>query len=328
MRIVNSNNDFLPDIIATSCSNSIKLKNVDFRVPCGKCLNCQKKRRSDWSLRLYHEYLYSDSAFFITLTYDEINVPTTKEGYKTLHKKHIQDYIKRLRNDHIKYVQKHFKVSKKDVYKVSKKVRYYAVGEYGTKTRRPHYHMLLFNYDIANLAPLTNQWKNTDTNQQFGHVDIGTVSGASINYVTKYMFKDHYSKDKRVKPFSLMSKKPIIGQAYLDQYKNYHETSNDLTTADGKGTVRRLPKAYLYRIFQLKDENNNLILDYHGKPQKDKFKLQYLSQESFEKHYDKKVELYNQKLEQHYSGNVLDYTKSKDEDLIRYKNTININETL
>ena len=82
-----------PDIIATSCVSSIKLKDLDFRIPCGKCLPCQKKRRSEWSLRLEHEFLYSDSAFFITLTYDDYNIPKTKENYKTLKKTDLLTYL-------------------------------------------------------------------------------------------------------------------------------------------------------------------------------------------------------------------------------------------
>ena len=193
MQIVHlKDHGFVPDIIGTSCTNSIRLKDYSFRVPCGKCLPCQKKRRSEWSLRLEHEYMFSDSAFFITLTYDENSLPRTKEGYPTLVKKHVQNYVKRLRNDHVRYVTQQLKISKKEVKNVSKPIRYYTVGEYGSKTRRPHYHILLFNYDIANISPLSNQWKNTNTNISYGHVDIGTVTASSINYVTKYMFLSMY----------------------------------------------------------------------------------------------------------------------------------------
>ena len=143
----------VPDINATACSNRIKLKDIDFRIPCGKCLNCKKKRRSDWSLRLEHEYLYSDSALFITLTYNDASIPRNR-GIATLNKKDLQDYIKRLRNSHVAYVSRELGIRKSEVKNVSKQIRYYAVGEYGSKTNRPHYHILLFNYDIANLKPI------------------------------------------------------------------------------------------------------------------------------------------------------------------------------
>jgi len=299
-----------PDIIATSCVSSIKLKDLDFRVPCGKCLPCQKKRRSEWSLRLEHEFLYSDSAFFITLTYDDYNIPKTKENYKTLKKTDLQSYIKRLRNDHVKYVTKELNISKKQVKNVSKPIRYYAVGEYGTKTRRPHYHLILFNYDITNLAPLTNQWKNTKTGYKLGFADIGTVTSASINYVTKYMFKQFNRKtDKRQPPFSLMSKKPIIGHAYLEHHGTHHIQNESIEIRDNNGNQRRLPKAYLKRLFTDKQDRQNISL------------------KSYNKFMTKKMQDYQNTLK-HYKGSTLKYSNSIKSDLERITTNINNTETL
>lgn len=298
------NYGFVPDIIGTACANSIKLKDLDFRVPCGKCLPCQKKRRSEWSLRLEHEYLFSDSAFFITLTYNDYHIPRTKEGYQTLHKKHLQNYIKRLRNDHVKYVSKHLQCSKKEVKFRAKPLRYYAVGEYGSKTRRPHYHLILFNMDISNLAPLTNQWKA-------GFADVGTVTSASINYVTKYMFKQFNRKtDKRTPPFSLMSKKPILGHAYLENYGTHHIQSESLEVRDQNGHLRRLPKAYLRRLFTNKEDRLEL------------------SRKSYEKHIDKKMKAFEEKVEKYHGGKILDYQISKEADLLRHRELVNNNETI
>jgi len=304
MRIVDSEYGFVPDIIGTSCANSIKLKDLDFRVPCGKCLPCQKKRRSEWSLRLEHEYLFSDSAFFITLTYNDLHIPRTKQGYQTLFKKHVQDYIKRLRNDHVKYVSKTLNISKKEVKFRAKPLRYYAVGEYGSKTRRPHYHLILFNMDIGNIAPLQNQWKK-------GFADVGTVTSSSINYVTKYMFKQFNRKtDRRTPPFSLMSKKPIIGNAYLQNYGTHHIESESLEVRDMNGRVRRLPKAYLRRLFINKEDRIEL------------------SRKSYEEHLDKKMKAFEEKLEKYYDGKLLEYINAKDSDLIRHRDLVNNNETL
>lgn len=331
---------FYPDIITTSCSNSLKIKDVDFRVPCGKCLQCRRKRKSDWSLRLEHEYLHSDSAFFITLTYGEWAVPyayrksyQVEQGDKkvqrfkyvktnkpTLNKKHLQDYIKQLRNSHVSYVSKQLNISKKEVKNVSRPIRYYAVGEYGSKTDRPHYHLLLFNYDIANLAPITDQWKNTKTGFKHGFVQVGTLGGdygtKSLNYVTKYMFKDWGKKDSRQRPFSMMSKGRklskygIIGFDYLNNYGKYHIESEDLSTADGQGIIRRLPKAYVQRLFE------------------DKEKRLEICQRSYKQHIRKKVDDFHKVLNDHYNGDVVMWQKSKDSDDRRLIfNTIN-SETL
>jgi hypothetical protein len=311
-----------PDDIATQCAKSIKVKDVDFRVPCGKCIPCKKKRRADWTLRLEHEYQGSDSAYFITLTYDEIHVPKVNyQGIQTevltLKVKHLQNYIKRLRNSHVLYVSRELGITKSEVKNVSKPIRYYAIGEYGTKTHRPHYHILLFNYDIANTQAIISQWKNTDTNIPFGHVDIGYVSGASINYVTKYMFKDfNRKKDIRVRPFTLMSKGrkntewSIIGSYYLNNYKEWHKFNETLNTRDSNGRRRRLPKAYLHRIWEEKEKRIEL------------------SKRDYKKFISERLEKFNKQKEVHYNFQVHPILKSKDSDYERQLNHIINLETL
>ena len=335
---------FYGDVLATGCSNSIKVKDLDFRVPCGKCLQCQKKRRSDWSLRLEDEYYSSDSAYFITLTYNDISIPRTETGYGTLNKKHVQDYIKRLRNKQVKLVREMYDCKANEVYKYIKPLRYYAVGEYGSKTRRPHYHILLFNLEQSLMDQMQMQWVNKQTKISYGHVDIGSVTGASINYVTKYMFKPFGKNDERTKPFSLMSKGRkvsgerkaqgvkeygIIGYNYIKTYGNYHTDNSDLTRADYKGNVRRLPRAYLRRIFT-KNERvlNEKTLEFEMKEVPDKELIQTLSEENYLKHLDQKIQDYEDNINKHYKGDQLDYIKSKEQDYKRKLETINNSETL
>jgi hypothetical protein len=308
----------VPDIIATACSNSIKLKDIEFRIPCGKCLNCKKKRRSDWSLRLEHEYLYSDSALFITLTYNDASIPRNR-GIATLNKKDLQDYIKRLRNSHVAYVSRELGIRKSEVKNHSKQIRYYAVGEYGSKTNRPHYHILLFNYDVANLKPIEAQWKNTQTGHPLGFVDIGKVSSASINYTTKYMFKQWGKKDLRQRPFTNMSRRPMIGTGFLNEYKSYLREFELTTIRDKKGTLRKLPKAYLYKIYTMLED---------GKEVKDKEWIRRLSEESYSSHIDQKLKEHKENLLVNYNGDVNQWMQSKDLDNHRKQKEIINNETL
>lgn len=316
------NNNLVPDIIGTQCVNTIKLKDVEFPVRCGKCLPCLKSRRNEWSLRLEHEYLHSDSAFFITLTYDDNHLPYSYSKWKykykidpitkkkkvikrwkvkvnttkpTLRQEDLTKYIKRIRNEQQKYY--------KDKNIISRKVRYYAVGEYGTKTKRPHYHLLVFNYDIDNIAPLQNKWK-------LGFTQIAEVNGARINYTAKYMFKPFNIKDTRKKPFSTMSKKPIIGQDYLNNYGTWHIKNEIIETADQNGVTRRLPKPYLRRLFTNKEDRIQLSL------------------KSIEKYKNEKEQKYLKKLEKHFNGSTTDYINSIKQDLQRRLNTINNSETL
>lgn len=167
------------------CINPFYKKTGEGPFPCGKCADCRIRRASDWSFRLMEEEKVSSSSLFLTLTYDTEHVPITKAGFMSLNKRDVQLFIKRLRKGH------------KDN---DSKIKYYAVGEYGGRSRRPHYHVIAFSADVSKVQPA---W-------QLGSVHYGTVSGASVGYTLKYMTKNRtvpcHQNDDRVPEFSLMSK--------------------------------------------------------------------------------------------------------------------------
>lgn len=164
-----------------------KITQVQIPVPCGKCPECLARRVSGWSFRLMNEEKKSLSAHFITLTYDTSHVPITKKGFMDLSKRDLQLFFKRLRKAHGVPVPEN-------------PIRYYAVGEYGGRTFRPHYHVILFN---AQLEHIQTAWN-------IGQVHYGSVSGASVGYTLKYMSKPKripiHQNDDRQREFSLMSK--------------------------------------------------------------------------------------------------------------------------
>lgn len=128
------------------CLNPIKTKNSPDPVPCGKCPECRNRRATGWAFRILQEYKKATTAHFLTLTYDETRVPRNNDtGYATLNKSDVQNFIKRLR-----------KYSKKG----TKKIRYYAVGEYGSETQRPHYHIIIFN---AKTELIEKAWSYEDS---------------------------------------------------------------------------------------------------------------------------------------------------------------------
>lgn len=190
------------------CYKPISLKHLDGTlVPCGKCPKCKGRRVSSWSFRLMQHSKDCVSAHFITLTYDTKHVPITKNGFLSVYKKDLQLFFKRLRKAN----------------KSGKNISYYAAAEYGGKTNRPHYHIILFNADIEliqkawintkgrneglshNLRPFTNSKE-----EYMGRVHYGTLSYPSVGYTLKYINKDKYrplhSRDDRLPPFALMSK--------------------------------------------------------------------------------------------------------------------------
>ena len=66
---------------------------------------------------------------FVTLTYAPENEDKLEfhEGFPSLDPSHATKFIKKIR----KKLEPH-------------KLRYYLVGEYGSQTQRPHYHLVLF----------------------------------------------------------------------------------------------------------------------------------------------------------------------------------------
>lgn len=237
------------------CLYPITLKSEGRIVPCYKCYNCKMKRASNWSYRLMQELKVSNTAHFITLTYDTTNVPITQKGLMNLNKRHIQLFMKKLRK------------------KNNLSLKYYVAGEYGTKTRRPHYHMILFNCHINTIQDC---W-------QYGQIHYGTVSEASVGYTLKYISKPTripmWKGDDRQKEFSLMSKGIGINYIYDKRIIEWHK--NDLLNRkyvnllDGKKAS--MPRYYKEKLYTI--EEQLLISEYLQAQEQDK-QLQLLDMDS------------------------------------------------
>lgn len=190
--------------------------------PCGYCFPCLKEKRRQWSIRLSLESLMHEHQCFITLTY--------KNAPLSLNKKHCQDFLKRLR--------KHLK----------SKITYFLVGEYGSSSGRAHYHLILFGHDFKSGShPVSDKLYShplLEKTWSHGHVSIGSVTPASINYVASYTqkkltkiqndrFFDKINGEIREREFNLMSKSPAIGRTYYNKYK-YILDNDPSVVIDGK----------------------------------------------------------------------------------------------
>ena len=92
-------------------------------LPCGQCMPCRINKRNIWTTRILLELTCHESNSWITLTYNDDNIPYRNELDKT----DYQLWLKRLRKAH-----------------ATQKIRYYLCGEYGDDRGRPHYHVVLF----------------------------------------------------------------------------------------------------------------------------------------------------------------------------------------
>lgn len=223
-------------------NNGYKLVN-SFNIPCGRCYYCLRRKAQQWAFRFEKEMDYNTkyAAQFVTLTYSDENLEYLPFSYvPTLNKETFQKYMKRLR-----------KAERKKGNKL--KLIYYAVGEYGSKTRRPHYHYLMLNCSMSE-KEIKEIWG-------LGNVLIGSVTGGSVAYVLKYMEKGKEVKsDLYNPPFALMSKK--IGLSWmLDDANESDVKLRDYVVSKQLDTIKHcgynvvLPRYFKEKLFDKRTIN-------------------------------------------------------------------------
>jgi hypothetical protein len=228
------------------------------KVPCGKCPNCRKSKSNTWQFRLMQEYIRATTMHFVTLTYNDENVPYG-ETEQTLHKKDLQNFIKRLRKS------------------LNTKIKYYAVGEYGTKTERPHYHAIIYNIPEKETDKIAKAWG-------LGNTDTKKANGAMVRYCTQYLIKRIPKEETgRLPEFALMSKR--LGDNWLSPHKikHYKEKLVPHITETG-GNILPMPRYYRDKIYNetekrivqekgLAYQEENYNFDESGKLELDKVEL-------------------------------------------------------
>ena len=238
-----------------SCLNALykheDIERIDkmVQVPCGCCRECLADNSKQWAFRILKEAAQYENNYFITITYNDDNIPSDRmldvDFFKDFNKK-LKTYLNR-------------KGLKSDF-------RFYGVGEYGSKTARPHYHCIYFNLDLQDLkfeyidsnhnlhfsSPLLEQvW-------QKGFIDIGSVDIGSACYVARYCDKKRRltTSEKRdleakgiVPEFSSMSRRPGIGASYYDEA--YDRFINGKYYDIEKGKQFKLPLYYTKKFKEI-----------------------------------------------------------------------------
>lgn len=212
-----------------------------YLIPCGKCIGCRLEASRQWANRLMLELKYHDPAecWFVTLTYDDENVPINyyfdsqtgeRKPVLSLSKAGIQQFHKNLR--------KHYPQG----------IRYYLAGEYGENTFRPHYHGIYFSLPLD--PEKLVKWKVTDQGftifkcseleeiWRCGNVMVSSVSWETCAYTARYVTKklngqaaEFYTNFNLEPEFALMSRKPGIGCNYFEDHPEILEKGIHLSSA-------------------------------------------------------------------------------------------------
>lgn len=188
-----------------------------FEQRCGRCTYCRLRYASEWGVRCEKEASLWPSNHFITLTYDNEHLPQ----HNGLVLEDVPLFVKRLRRAFDET-----------------NLRTFGCAEYGTKTLRPHYHLLLFNSPLYDLKLYSQNNNNplytSNTLSKLwpkGLSTIGEVTFQSASYVARYNSKytsshhrlSHLTSSGEVielpPPQSICpSKRPAIGRAWVEKY--------------------------------------------------------------------------------------------------------------
>lgn len=197
---------------------------------CGGCIPCRTLKRREWAHRIVLEANCHEKNAFLTLTYDEENLPEDM----SLDPKVLQLFMKKLRK-----------------WQEPNRIRFYGVGEYGEEKGRPHYHVAVFGMSgcdrINTTLKLRGERLRTDCCAQCnsvrdlwekGNIFLGTLEPRSAAYIAGYVNKKLGCGDldeRRHPPFARMSNRPGIGCYFMD------EVASTLMEHGLEGTMADVP---------------------------------------------------------------------------------------
>lgn len=222
---------------------------AEMALPCGQCMGCRIDRTSQWALRIKHETYEHKHSIFVTLTLDDDNL---LEQEYSVHIRTAQAFVKGLRQ----YLSR---------LPDPVTIRFYLCAEYGEKSGRAHYHIIIFGWWPSDAKVFREGryplWRSEILEHLWGrgHVSFAPVTDANASYVAQYCqkkwtgkgAKKHYQfidKDgvyyELTPEFALMSRRPGIGRAYVEKYASEILSSDSIVRAGREVSV---PK-YYYKV--------------------------------------------------------------------------------
>lgn len=210
------------------------IKKQVFIIPCGKCATCKLKKQYRLTNLVDHEYLHNKNVYFLTITFNDHNVDTfldqqTKNQLIYFKESAPNDYEYKKRQSiisnhttlskiHICNIIRNFK--KKAINNGNKLVHYFLSGEYGSNTKRAHYHLLLF---FEKKLPLKVKSKHKKKNQiyyiyecdpifkskQYDQYFLEIANQNVGSYVSKYVSKETTNQDISYKNFNYYEERQI-----------------------------------------------------------------------------------------------------------------------
>lgn len=217
-------------------------------IPCQKCLACRISKSNDWATRCFLEAKKWKNNCFITLSYNDTHIPY----FKSLNHRDLQLFMKKLRKHH-----KGIEADEKGKYPI----KYFACGEYGDKTLRPHYHIAIYNWIPKDLKirklnkiqqPLYTS-KEVEKLWGKGFIIIGALTMESAAYIARYTQKKIYDKHSyiinklgRAKEYIVSSRRPGIGLHITQNKEEFNKIKKNfgiLMKVNGQVKLKNIPQS-------------------------------------------------------------------------------------
>lgn len=191
----------------------------------------------------------SESAWFLTLTYNDDNLPLSPETYApVLRHKDVRRYLARLRATRGGGL----------------KFRYYLCGEYGDRTLRPHYHAILY-FSQTRPAPADLE-ATLDRYWGHGHTLLAEANEKTFQYVSHYIVKKAKHHEFEVPEYQTMSTNPALGTEFINRLGNLYLDSKALQLDLEKTEDVRNSFRYNGQVWPIDPYMRNKLRDHVGVP--------------------------------------------------------------
>lgn len=223
-------------------------------IPCKKCIGCRLDYSREWANRGYLESKQWEQNYFVTLTYNDENLPKNE----SLEPKHFTTFLKDLRAN----------LRDNDIQ--SSGVRFMGCGEYGSERGRPHYHLILFNCQLPTdsfyeprIINKSTYWRNKIIEEEwdYGFSNVSDVTWNTIAYTARYITKkvygaqaeEEYKAQGKEPEFFRSSRMPGIGGYYYAENKDKIYENDEIIITNKKGAQSTKPPKYFDRLLEKED---------------------------------------------------------------------------
>lgn len=251
IRPINARKNLSGDIVY---NNPLSSSTQQFQFECRKCLPCRLNIAREKAIRCVHEAKMHEDNIFLTLTYNDASLESPWLQYED-----FQKFIKKLREDTARRFMAYAnegdgpKITIKEARNITK-VTYMVTGEYGEKTKRPHWHAIIFNYRPTDATKkyTTEQGEQVYHSEEIetlwgkGNTEFGSVTMESAGYVARYAAKKLVhgkDQDHPYQPIHKTSSKHAIGKKWLEKYWRRTFEQGNIMLPDGQ--VLKIPRYYV-----------------------------------------------------------------------------------